>query len=197
MGQDSFFAMISRMKYITRWGLMRNTREENLCEHTLETAVLAHALATLRNRRFGGRVNADRAALLALYHDASEIITGDLPTPIKYFNPEIKESYKQVEHLANEQLLSLLPEDLREDYRPLLQPKEEDRELLLLCKAADKLSALIKCIQERATGNQEFAQAEEATVRAIHDLNLPEAECFLAEFIPAYTRSLDEQTKVK
>ena len=194
MGQDSFFAMISRMKYITRWGLMRNTREENLCEHTLETAVLVHALATLRNRRFGGHVNADRAAVLALYHDASEIITGDLPTPIKYFNPEIKESYKQVEHLANDQLLSLLPEDLREDYRPLLEPGEEDAELLKLCKAADKLSALIKCIQERATGNREFLQAEEATIQAIHALNLPEAECFLKEFIPAYTRSLDEQT---
>ena len=196
MGQNSFFAMLSRMKYITRWGLMRNTREENLCEHTLETAILAHALATLRNRRFGGNVAPDRAAVLALFHDASEIITGDLPTPVKYFNPEIKKSYKEVEQLANDKLLSLLPEDLRPDYDPLLRPAEEDAELWILCKAADKLSALIKCIQEHATGNREFLQAEKATLEAIHAMNLPEAECFLEEFLPSYARSLDEQTGI-
>lgn len=195
MGQDSFFAMLSRMKYITRWGLMRNTREENLCEHTLETAILAHALAILRNRRFGGSVEPERAAMLALYHDASEIITGDLPTPVKYYNNELKESYKKVEQLASDQLLSLLPEDLRPDYQALLHPTQEDAELWTLCKAADKLSALIKCVQERATGNQEFLQAEQATLEAIHAMNLPEAECFLEEFLPAYARSLDEQAR--
>ena len=195
MSQDSFFAMLSRMKYITRWGLMRNTREENLCEHTLEPALLAHALATLRNRRFGGKVNADRAAVLALFHDASEILTGDLPTPVKYYNPEIKDSYKKVERLACDQLLSLLPEDLQPEYAPLLHPEPGDEELWMLCKAADKLSALIKCVQERSTGNREFLQAEESTLEAIHALRLPEAECFLTEFLPAYARSLDEQTK--
>lgn len=194
MIQNSFFAMLSRMKYITRWGLMRNTREENLCEHTLETAILAYALATLRNRRFGGNIDPERAAVLALFHDASEIITGDLPTPVKYFNPEIKESYKKVERLANDKLLSLLPEDLKPDYEPLLHPKEEDAAFWTLCKAADKLSALIKCIQERATGNREFLQAEKATLESIHAMGLPEAECFLEEFLPAYIRSLDEQT---
>ena len=195
MSQDSFYAMLSRMKYITRWGLMRNTREENLCEHTLETAILAHALAALRNRRFGGNVDPARAAMLALYHDASEILTGDLPTPVKYYNRAIKDSYKEVEQLARDRLLALLPEDLREDYEPLLHPREEDAELWALCKAADKLSALIKCVQERETGNREFLQAEEATLEAIHAMHLPEAECFLKEFLPSYTRSIDQQAK--
>ena len=195
MSQDSFFAMLSRMKYITRWGLMRNTREENLCEHTLETAMLAHALATIRNRRFGGSVDPERVAVLALYHDASEIITGDLPTPVKYYNSEIKDSYKKVERLASDQLLDLLPDDLRPDYETLLHPAEKDAGLWQICKAADKLSALIKCVQERATGNREFLQAEEATLEAVHAMKLPEAECFLEEFMPAYARSLDEQTK--
>ena len=195
MSQDSFYAMLSRMKYITRWGLMRNTREENLCEHTLETAILAHALATLRNRRFGGSVDPDHVAVLALYHDASEILTGDLPTPVKYYNAAIKESYKKVEQLACDQLLSFLPDDLREENDPLLHPKEEDAELWALCKAADKLSALIKCVQERAAGNREFLQAEAATLQSIYAMNLPEAECFIEEFLPAYARSLDEQAR--
>ena len=143
-----FFAMLSRMKYINRWGLMRNTRNETICEHSLDTAILAHALAVLRNRRFGGNVNPEKAALLAIFHDAPEILTGDLPTPIKYYNPTIRTAYQEVERMAEDRLLAYLPDDLRPDYKALLhQETAENEELLPLVKAADKLSALIKCVE--------------------------------------------------
>lgn len=190
-----FFAMLARMKYITRWGLMRNTREENLSEHSLEVAVLAHCLAVLRNRRFGGNADAGRAALLGLFHDTSEILTGDLPTPVKYDNPEIRDAYRQVEASARAKLLSLLPEDLREDYAPLIEESGEDLELLRLVKAADKLSALIKCLEEERMGNGEFRHAAEATRRALAEMQLPEVACFLEEFLPAYQLTLDELSR--
>lgn len=189
-----FFAMLSRMKNICRWGLMRNTREENLCEHSFETAVIAHALAVLRNRRFGGHVNAERTALLALFHDSTEIVTGDMPTPVKYYNPEIRTAYRKVEEAARTRLLDFLPDDLRPEYRPLLgEPLDSDRELLPLVKAADKLSAVIKCVEEQRMGNREFASAETTLRKAVEDLHLPEADCFVQEFLPSYSLTLDEQ----
>jgi 5'-deoxynucleotidase len=189
-----FFAMLARMKYINRWGLMRNTRNENLCEHSFETAVIAHALAVLRNTRFGGHVDEQRAALLALFHDSTEIITGDMPTPVKYYSPKIRSAYGEVENVARERLLSLLPEDLRPTYRSLLgEPSESDRELLPLVKAADKISAVIKCVEEQRMGNREFADAETTLRESIKKMNLPEADCFMEEFLPSYSLTLDEQ----
>ncbi len=189
-----FFAMLSRMKYINRWGLMRNTRNETICEHSLDTAILAHALAVLRNRRFGGNVNPEKAALLAIFHDAPEILTGDLPTPIKYYNPTIRTAYQEVERMAEDRLLAYLPDDLRPDYKALLhQETAENEELLPLVKAADKLSALIKCVEERAMGNAEFLRAEQTIRTAIAELHLPEADCFVEEFLPSYSLTLDEQ----
>ena len=189
-----FFAMLSRMKYINRWGLMRNTRNETICEHSLDTAILAHALAVLRNRRFGGNVNPEKAALLAIFHDAPEILTGDLPTPIKYYNPPIRTAYQAVERMAEDRLLAYLPDDLRPDYKALLhQETAENEELLPLVKAADKLSALIKCVEERAMGNAEFLRAEQTIRTAIAELHLPEADCFVEEFLPSYSLTLDEQ----
>ena len=193
MSVSHFYAMLSRMKYINRWGLMRNTRPENICEHSLDVSVLAHALALLRNRRFGGTVNPERAALLGLYHDATEILTGDLPTPVKYYNPEIRNAYREVEQVAQKKLLSLLPEDLRPDYRPLLVEQEEDRELWRIVKAADKISALIKCLEEKRMGNAEFEKAEFSLRQAVLSMHLPEADCFLEEFLPSYSLTLDEQ----
>lgn len=191
--ESKFFAVISRMKYINRWSLMRNTINENISEHSLETAFIAHALALLRNRRFGGNVDPERCALLAIFHDTTEIITGDLPTPIKYYNPQIKKAYGEIEENAKKQLLSYLPEDLRDDYEPLFSRTNKEAELWDLVKGADKISALIKCIEEKQMGNSDFTSAEKSTYQAIKALNLPEAEVFLQEFMPSYLLTLDEQ----
>ena len=172
---------------------MRNTINENLSEHSLETAFIAHALAVLRNKRFGGNANAERCALLAIYHDTTEIITGDLPTPVKYYNKNIKTAYAEIEENAKNQLLSYLPEDFREEYEPLFGKTDEDEELWKLVKAADKISALIKCVEERQMGNTDFASAEKSTYNAIKSLGLPEADMFLEEFMPSYLLTLDEQ----
>jgi len=189
-----FFAMISRMKYINRWGLMRNTRSENICEHSLETAVIAHALAVLRNTRFGGHVNPERAAVLAMFHDTTEIITGDLPTPVKYYNPKLRGAYREVEAAAQKKLLSMLPADLQPSYEPLISENgEQDAELRSLVKAADKLSAVIKCVEEKRLGNTEFEKAEISLLHAVKELHLPEADCFVQEFLPSYSLTLDEQ----
>ena len=187
----SFFAMISRMKYIDRWALMRNTDRESLDSHSKEVAVIAHALAVIGNKRFGKSYNPDRAAVLGLYHDAHEIITGDMPTPVKYQNDDILVAFKAVEDSANEKLLNKLPEDLREEFSSLLTGENEDEELLVLIKAADRLSALIKCIEERKAGNTEFKEAEKSTLKRIKKMNVPEADVFLNEFIPAYEQTLD------
>ena len=186
-----FYAMLFRMKYIDRWALMRNTRKETLTEHTLETAFIAHSLAVIENRRFGGNVNADRAALLAIFHDAPEIITGDLPTPVKYYNENIKTAYNEIEAAAENRMLDLLPADLRPDFEDLFKPCDEH--LKKIVKAADKLSALIKCRDEIAFGNRDFKSAEESSLKAVKDLNLPAAEVFLEEFLPSFSLSLDEQ----
>ncbi len=188
--QYHFFAMLSRMKNIYRWGLMRNTKQENLSEHSLEVAMIAHCLAVLRNKRFGGTVDPNAVATAAMFHDTSEIITGDMPTPIKYYNTEIKSVYKQIEAVADDRLLSLLPEDLRTEYAPLYAPDEETQKLI---KAADKLSALIKCVEELNMGNREFVAAERATRQAVRDMRLPEADVFLDEFMDSFSLTLDEQ----
>lgn len=190
--QSRFYAYLSRMKHIFRWSLMKNSQPESLSVHTLDTAVIAHCLGLLRNLRFGGSCDVNRLVLLALYHDCSEILTGDMPTPIKYYNPEINDAYKKVEAVANEKLVSMLPEDLRGDYRPLLCHENEDKELLRLLKAADKLSALVKCIEEENAGNREFSKAKQSTLRAIEEMRLPEADAFVAEFLPSYGLTVDE-----
>ncbi len=188
---NQFYALLSRMRYITRWGLMRNTFSENIQEHSHQVAVLAHALALIRRDVLGLEgPEPDRCAVAALYHDASEILTGDLPTPIKYYNPEIKSAYKQVERIAGQRLLEMLPEALRPAYKPLIL--EEDETVESIVKAADKLSAYIKCIEEQKAGNTEFASAAEQTLAALRALKLPELEWFLAESLPAFKLNLDQ-----
>lgn len=193
---NTFFASVSRMKYINRWALMRNTREENLSEHSLETAVIAHALCVIGNRRFGRHLDEKEAALVGIYHDASEIITGDMPTPVKYCSDEIRDAYKAVESHAQDELLSRLPEDLRPSYEEIFRgsKSEEDIYLRRLVKAADKLSALIKCIEEEKSGNEEFKTAMESTKRAVDRMReeLPEVDVFCREFLPPYGHTLDE-----
>ena len=188
--QNHFYAMMSRMKNIYRWGLMRNTRRENLSEHSLETAQIAHALALIGNKRLGKSYNANFAAVAAMYHDTPEIITGDMPTPVKYYNSEIKEVYKDIEKAAEKRLTDMLPEDFKEDFAALYSP---DKETARLVKAADKFSALIKCIEEIKLGNSEFSKAKEATEKSIHNMNMPENEVFEKEFLPSFYLSLDEQ----
>ena len=166
---NRFYAMISRMKYIDRWGLMNNTRTENISEHSLETAILAHALVNIANIRLGENLNADRAAVIGMFHDAGEIITGDMPTPIKYYNPSIKDAYKAVEKVAEDRLVSMLPDDLQDIYRPVIS--NEDEVLERYVKAADKISALIKCIEEVRMGNNEFQKAKESTEQAIGEID--------------------------
>lgn len=195
MSEHNFFAILSRMKYIRRWGLMRSTIPENISEHSLDTAFIAHVLALYRNVRFGGNVSPERCAVLAMYHDVTETITGDLPTPVKYFSPEIKSEYDKVEEMAENKMLSYLPEDLREYFVPIFSGNEDEAELHVLVKAADRISALIKCIEERQMGNTDFIEAEKTTLQAIHDMNLPEAEEFLKEFCPSCSMTIDHINK--
>ncbi|MDE7297331.1 MAG: 5'-deoxynucleotidase [Lachnospiraceae bacterium] len=191
MEQD-FYAMLSRMKYIERWALMRNSIKENISEHSLEVAMLAHALAVIGNRRYGKQLNAERAALIGLYHDATEIITGDMPTPIKYYNASIQGAFKDIENKAARQLLAMLPGELRPDYEGIFFPEEGEEYLCRLVKAADKLSALIKCIEEGKAGNTEFRSAKETITKALVTMGLPEANDFMRDFLPAYEKTLDE-----
>lgn len=193
MKNNTFFAMLSRMKYINRWGLMNCTQQENLSEHSLETAIIAHALATIGNKRLGKNINADRIAVMAMFHDCSEIITGDMPTPIKYYNNQIKDIYKEIEQAAAEKLLSRLPEDIRTEYAPLIAHGEDEAELYRYVKAADKISALIKCVDELKMGNNEFKTAEQSTLKIIKNMELEEVKIFMEEFMPAYSLTLDEQ----
>jgi len=188
--QNHFYAMMSRMKNIYRWGLMRNTRPENLSEHSLEVAQVAHALAIINNTRLGGNTNPNAVAVAAMYHDTTEIITGDMPTPIKYYNCNIKKVYKEIEKVAEERLIEKLPDDFKSEFSKIYNP---DSETARLVKAADKISALIKCIEESNMGNKEFAVAEKSTRKAIKALSCPEAEIFMEEFIESFSLSLDEQ----
>ena len=188
---NEFFALMGRMRYITRWGLMRNTFSENISEHSHMTAVLAHGLALIRRDvlKLSGP-DPDRCAVAALYHDASEILTGDLPTPIKYYNPDIKTAYKQVERIDGERLLELVPPQLRESYAPLVL--EEDRELEPIVKAADKLSAHIKCLEEQKAGNTEFDTAAKQTWEAMRAMELPELNWFLENCLKPFSLNLDQ-----
>ena len=188
-----FYAFLSRMKNINRWGLMRNTRAENLSEHSLEVAFIAHCLAVIGNKRLGKNIDPNKAAVAAMFHDTSEIITGDLPTPIKYYNSEMKQAYKKIEAVAEEQLVTMLPEDLREEFADIYSP---DPQITALVKAADKISALIKCIEEIKMGNMEFKDAEISTRAIIEKLDMPEVKIFTEEFIGSYYLTLDEQRNV-
>lgn len=189
----SFYAMMSRIKYINRWGLMNNTRRENLSEHSLEVAIIAHALGVINQKRFGGDISPERLAVLAIFHDASEIITGDLPTPVKYNNETIKNAYKDIEEQAQLRLLKMLPEDMAEEYSSILCADSNEAKLWEYIKAADKISALIKCTEELIMGNREFAKAQQTTLKAIENINLPEVKVFMTELFPAYELTLDEQ----
>ena len=188
--KSHFFAYISRMRFIQRWALMRNTAPENVQEHSHQVAVLAHALAVIRNEKFGGTADPGAVAVAALYHDASEILTGDMPTPIKYDNPAIRAAYKDVEAVAERRLLDFLPEDLRAAYVPVLTEVEPETERLV--KAADKLSAYIKCVEELKAGNNEFREAAAQTRRALEGYGLPEVSYFLETFMDSFALTLDE-----
>lgn len=192
MKDNHFFAMMSRMKYINRWGLMRNTLSENICEHSLNVAMIAHALGVISNIYFGGNINADRLALMGMYHDSTEIITGDMPTPVKYYNPLIREAYKEVESVAKDELLEGLPQEMRIVYDTILLDTEEEAQLWKFVKAADKLSAYIKCLEEQSMGNRDFEKAGSTIKEIIDDMNMPEVEFFMEKFIPPYLLTLDE-----
>ena len=190
--ENNFFAMISRLKWIDRWALMKNATNENLSEHSLEVAMIAHALCVIGNRRFGKNLNGERAALIGMYHDATEIITGDMPTPVKYYNDEIRHVYKDIEKEAQRRLISLLPDDMKDEYDSIFSPGEELSYEKRLVKGADKLSAYIKCIAERRAGNDDFLSAERQTRKLLEEMRLPEVDYFLLHFIPAFELTLDE-----
>jgi len=187
-----YFAYLSRMRLIRRWGLMRNTYDENIQEHSLQVGLVAHGLALIRNTCFGGEINADRVMTLAAFHEAGEVFTGDLATPIKYFNPEIKRAYDAIEDFAKERLGAMLPEELQPAYRPLLFPQAEERELWKFVKAADKICAYLKCLEELKSGNQEFAKAERTIRAEIEKMDAPEVHYFMEHFAPSFALALDE-----
>ena len=191
---NRFFAMMSRMKYIERWALMRNSRSENLSEHSLEVSMIAHALAVIGNTFLGKELDAKKAALLGIYHDATEIITGDMPTPIKYYNAQIKNTYKDIEKKASKTLLDMLPEEMQASYRAVFEKQQEDAYLWKLVKAADKLSAYIKCVEEEQAGNREFIRAKEMTLNHIRSMGVEETTLFLEYFMDSYGKNLDELT---
>ena len=187
-----FFAYLARMKFIQRWGLMRNTRAENIQEHSLQVAMVAHALAATRNRVFGGSVDARQVLALGVYHDVAEVITGDLATPIKYFNPEIKTAFQKIERVAGSRLFAMIPDELQPEYRALLFEQDADEEALKLVKAADKICAYLKCLEELKAGNQEFEQAQKAIEAELKALDLPEVGYFMERFVPSFSLTLDE-----
>ena len=186
-----FFAYLSRMRFISRWGLMRNTLPENDMEHAMQCAMIAHALALIGNRRHQRNYNAELVMALALYHDASEVITGDLPTPVKHNNPAIKAEYRKIEAVAARRLLTMLPEDLTPDYEPLITPDTKSPEWRLV-KAADRLCAYIKCLEELKAGNREFREAQTGIEASIHAIDLPEVQDFMQEFVPGFSMTLDQ-----
>lgn len=178
------------MKFIKRWGLMHNTYSENVQEHSLRVAQIAHALALIRNRRFDGSLNPDRVVVLALYHDAGEVLTGDLPSPIKYFNPDIQKAYHAIEASAAQRLIGMVPEELTTAYQDVLIPGDDEH--VAIVKAADKLCAYIKCLEETAAGNKEFSHAEQSLRKSVDDIDLPEVRYFMETFVPSFKLTLDE-----
>ncbi|MBE5769806.1 MAG: 5'-deoxynucleotidase [Clostridiales bacterium] len=189
--EHHFFAYVSRMKFIQRWGLMRNTLPENDMEHAFQTAMVAHAIAVMGNVRYNRSYNAEYIMALAVYHDSCEVITGDLPTPIKHHNPAIKTEYNKLEELAAEKLISMLPTDLREYYTPLIAHPENTPEWRIV-KAADRICAYIKCLEERKAGNLEFEQARKFVKKSLDQIDLPEVQDFISECVPGFTMTLDE-----
>ena len=192
MSQSHFFAHLSRLKLINRWPLMRNIRTENVSEHSLQVAFVAHALAVIKNRKFDGRLNAERIALLAMYHDTSEVLTGDMPTPIKYFNAQMAHEYKNIEKIAQQKLIDMLPEAVREDFRPLIDEQCYAVEEKAVVKQADTLCAYLKCLEEISAGNTEFTLAMARLEKTLEERNSPEMEYFRTVFVPSFSLSLDE-----
>ncbi len=190
MENYSFFALAARMKYINRWGLMRNTKSESLTEHCAETAIFAHALAVIGNKYFGKSYNPELVMAVAMFHDITEVYTGDMPTPAKYFNNDMRNSYKEIEHKAAEKILSKLPKELSCEYEKLIL--SSDHQIIKLVKAADKLSAYLKCKEELSCGNPEFSKALESTKTAIDNLDCAELKYFMEHFCDSFTKSLDE-----
>ena len=188
--QHHFYAYMARMKRIRRWGLRHNTREENDQEHSLQVTMIAHALAMYKNGRYGGSVDMQKVLLYAIYHEAAEVITGDLASPIKYFNPGIRDAYRQIEHMASQKLMEYLPDDFRPEFEQLLFPDEQSYEWRIV-KAADRISAYVKCLEEYAFGNREFLTAQESIRASISQMNMPEAEDFMREFAPSFMLPLD------
>ena len=185
-----FFAYIARMKHIKRWGLMPSSREENIQEHSLQVAMIAHALALLQNKHYGGTLDPEHIMAIAVYHETGEVITGDLVTPIKYFNEDIKTAYKNIEAIAEDRMISMLPEDMREDYRALIQPKNEEEKRIV--KAADKIAAYTKCLEEIRSSNKEVSMAEKALRKTIDEMHMPVVDEFMRVFIPDFNVTLDE-----
>ncbi len=187
-----FFSYMAKMKHIKRWGLMRNTRDENIQEHSLQAAMIAHALAVIKNNLYGGNVDAERVMAVAVFHEAGEVITGDLATPIKYFNPEIKSAYKEIEKVAEKKLTAMLPDEIKEEYERLILGREDDKEIYALVKAADKICAYLKCVEEMSAGNKEFEKAQKSITSAIGGLDMPEVRYFMETFVPSFELTLDE-----
>ncbi|MBY0276305.1 5'-deoxynucleotidase [Candidatus Binatia bacterium] len=187
-----FFAYLSKMRFVTRWGLMRNTYVENLLEHSLQVALVAHALGVIRNTQFGGSADPERAAVLALFHDAGEVITGDIVSPIKHFNPKVRQAHAEIEEIARQRLHGMLPDALRDAYEPLLFPKDDEAEAWDLVHAADKLCAYLKCLEELRAGNEDFAKAAQALEKSVRALPQPEVAYFLEHFADSFSKTLDE-----
>ncbi|KHN51931.1 5'-deoxynucleotidase [Pectobacterium fontis] len=192
MNQSHFFAHLSRLKLISRWPLMRNVRTENVSEHSLQVAFVAHALAVIKNRKFAGNLNAERIALLAMYHDASEVLTGDMPTPIKYYNAQIAHEYKKIEKIAQQKLIDMLPEELQQDYLMLLDDHYTSEEERAIVKQADALCAYLKCLEELSAGNAEFTLAKARLEKTLQQRHSPEMDYFMTVFVPSFSLSLDE-----
>jgi len=192
MEKSHFFAHLARMKLIQRWPLMRSVSTENISEHSLQVAFVAHALALIKNRKFGGNTNPERIALLGMFHDTSEVLTGDMPTPIKYYNPTIAEEYKKIELAAEQKLLSMLPEEFRDDYAPLLDSHRIDKDDYTIVKQADSLCAYLKCLEELSAGNHEFAQAKKRLEKTLSERSSPEMEYFLDTFVDSFNLTLDD-----
>lgn len=192
MSQSHFFAHLSRLKLINRWPLMRNVRAENVSEHSLQVAMVAHALAVIKNRKFNGQLNAGHIALLAIYHDASEVLTGDLPTPVKYFNSHIAREYKAIEKIARQKLIAMLPQELQDSFAPLIDENQYSEEELSLLKQADALCAYLKCLEELAAGNHEFLPAKSRLEKTLAARRSDEMDYFMQVFVPSFHLSLDE-----
>jgi len=193
--KSHFFAHLARLKLINRWPLMHNVRTENVQEHSLQVAMVAHALALIKNKFFGGTLNAERIATIAMFHDVSEVLTGDLPTPVKYFNPDIKHEYKKIEKIAENILIDMAPEAFRDDYASLIDANFHDKEEAFIVKAADVLCAYLKTLEELSAGNQEFTLAKKRLDRILKEYHSEEVDYFLSRYVPSFSLSLDEITQ--